>query len=75
MGIFGVGDRFQVVIDRKRHELDEINIRVDLMERGFTGELKDPGEVKCNVEDKLKAVLDIRTVVEGRRIVDMRGEC
>jgi len=31
---------------------------------GFTGELKDLGEVKCSVEDKLKAVLNIRTVVE-----------
>ena len=45
------------------------------MERGFTGELKDLGGVRCSVEDKLKAVLDIRTVVEGRRMVDMRGEC
>ena len=57
------------------------------MERGFTGELKDPGEVKCSVEDKLKAVLNLRTVVElvergaisrtageGQRVVDMRKE-
>ena len=40
------------------------------MERGFTGELKDLGEGKCSVEDKLKAVLDIRTV---RKLVE-RGQ-
>ena len=74
MGILGVGDQFRIVIDRKRHELDEIHIIVDLMERGFTGELKDLGEVKCSVEDKLKAVLDIRIVGEDRRMVDMRKE-
>ena len=49
--------------------------RVELMERGFTGELKDKGGVKCSVEDKLKAVLNFGTVVEGGRMVDMRGEC
>lgn len=32
------------------------------------------GGVKCSVEDKLKAVLDIRRVVEGWRMRDMRGE-
>ena len=62
MGIPGVDDRFQVVIDCRRHKLDEIHIRVELVERGFTGELKDLGGVRCSVEDKLKAVLDIRTV-------------
>ena len=41
VGIFGVGDQFQVVINRKRHELDEVHIRVELVERGFTGELKE----------------------------------
>ena len=35
MGILGVGDQFRVVIDRKRHELDEVHIRMELMERGF----------------------------------------
>jgi len=33
------GDHFRIGIDRKRHELDEVHIKVELMERGFTGEL------------------------------------
>jgi hypothetical protein len=58
------GDHFRIGIDRKRHELDEVHIKVELTERVFIGELKDLGEVKCSVEDKLKAVLNLRTVVE-----------
>ncbi len=87
VGIPEVGDQFQVLIDRKRHKLDEIHIKVELMERGFTGELKDLEDLKCSVEDKLKAVLNLRTVVElvergaiprtagkAQRVVDVRGE-
>ncbi len=37
---------------------------MELTERGFTGELKEAWGVMCSVEDKLKAVLDIRRVVE-----------
>ena len=35
VGILRVGDQFRIVIDRKRHKLDEIHIRVKLVERGF----------------------------------------
>ena len=34
VGILGVGDRFRIVIDRRWHELDEIHIMVELVERG-----------------------------------------
>jgi phenylacetate-coenzyme A ligase PaaK-like adenylate-forming protein len=49
VGIPGACSQFWMVIDRKRHKLDEIHIRVELTERDFTGELKDLGEVKCSV--------------------------
>ncbi|MBC2700537.1 MAG: phenylacetate--CoA ligase, partial [ANME-2 cluster archaeon] len=87
VGIPEVGNQFQVLIDRKRHKLDEIHIKVELMERGFTGELKDLEDLKCSMEDKLKAVLNLRTMVElvergaiprtegkAQRVVDVRGE-
>ncbi|MCL7415587.1 MAG: phenylacetate--CoA ligase [ANME-2 cluster archaeon] len=87
MAIPEVGDQFQVVIDRKRHKLDEMHIKVELTDRAFTGELKDLEDLRCNVEDKLKAVLNLRTLVElvergtiprtagkARRIVDLREE-
>lgn len=39
VGIPVAGDHFLIVIDRKRHKVDEVHIKVELMERGFTGEL------------------------------------
>ncbi|MBW6518793.1 MAG: phenylacetate--CoA ligase [ANME-2 cluster archaeon] len=87
MDISEVGDQFQVVIDRKRHKLDEMHIRVELTDRAFTGELKDLENLRCNVEEKLRTVLNLRTVVElvergtiprtagkAQRIVDLRKE-
>ena len=87
MDISEVGDQFQVVIDRKRHKLDEMHIKVELTDRAFTGELKDLENLRCSVEDRLKTVLNLRTVVElvergtiprtagkAQRIVDMRNE-
>ena len=29
VGILRVGDHFRIVIDRKRHELDEVHIKVE----------------------------------------------
>ncbi len=87
MDISEVGDQFQVVIDRKRHKLDEMHIKVELTDRAFTGELKDLENLRCSVEDKLKTVLNLRTLVElvergtiprtagkAQRIVDLRKE-
>ena len=75
VGSPGVGDRFRIVIDCKRYELDEVHMRVELMEGGFTGELKETWGVKCSVEDELKAVLDIKRVLElvGRLFRGLRG--
>ena len=39
VGILRVGNQFRIVIDRKRYKLDEVQIKVELLERGFTGEL------------------------------------
>lgn len=87
MDISEVGDQFQVIIDRKRHKLDEMHIKVELTDRAFTGELKDLENLKCNVEEKLRTVLNLRTVVElvergtiprtagkAQRIVDLRKD-
>ena len=64
MKIPEVGDYFQVIIDRKRHGLDELTIRVELKEGAFTGELQDLAKVQRKVEDKLKSVLSIRSRID-----------
>ncbi|MCS3924283.1 phenylacetate--CoA ligase family protein [Methanosalsum natronophilum] len=59
-----ITDQFQVIIDRGRHHLDEILVRVELDDDAFTGELKDLAAVRKHVENELKTILNIRTNVE-----------
>jgi phenylacetate-CoA ligase len=80
-----IGDYFQVVVDRKRHGLDELNIKVELSEKAFTGELQDLSRLQKKVEGKLKSVLNLRARIElvengslprtqgkSQKIVDLR---
>jgi phenylacetate-CoA ligase len=85
MSIPEIGDYFQVVVDRKRHGLDELSIQVELKDETFTGELEDLARVRKKVEEKLKSVLNVRSKIElvekgtiprtagkSKKVVDMR---
>jgi len=80
-----IGDYFQVVVDRKRHGLDEISIKVEVKDEAFTGKLEDLSRMQMKVEARLKAVLNVRSKVElvekgtiprtagkSQKIVDLR---
>ncbi len=80
-----IGNYFQVVVDRKKHGLDEISIQVELKDEAFTGELSDLARVQKKTEEKLKAVLNVRSKIElvekgsiprtagkSRKVVDLR---
>jgi phenylacetate-CoA ligase len=80
-----IGNYFQVVVDRKKHGLDEISIQVELKDEAFTGELSDLARVRKKAEEKLKSVLNVRSKIElvekgsiprtagkSRKVVDLR---
>jgi phenylacetate-CoA ligase len=80
-----IGNYFQVVVDRKKHGLDEISIQVELKDEAFTGELSDLAKIQKKTEDKLKSVLNVRSKIElvekgsiprtagkSRKVVDLR---
>jgi phenylacetate-CoA ligase len=80
-----IGNYFQVVVDRKKHGLDEISIQVELKDEAFTGELSDLARVQKKAEEKLKSVLNVRSKIElvekgsiprtagkSRKVVDLR---
>ena len=86
IGIPEVGNHFQVML-RREHHLDEMEVRVEMTERGFTGELSGLERVKEKVEKELHSSLNIRTEVilvekgsiphtsgKSKRIIDLRGE-
>jgi phenylacetate-CoA ligase len=85
VGIPEIGNYFQVVVDRKKHGLDEISIQVELKDEAFTGELSDLARVRKKTEEKLKAVLNVRSKIElvekgsiprtagkSKKVVDLR---
>ncbi len=80
-----IGSYFQVVVDRKKHGLDEISIQVELKDEAFTGELSDLARIQKRTEEKLKSVLNVRSKIElvekgtiprtagkSRKVVDLR---
>ena len=41
-----IGDYFQVTVDREKHKLDEIAIKVEVTDEAFTGELEDLARIQ-----------------------------
>ena len=80
-----IGNYFQVVVDRKKHGLDEISIQVELKDEAFTGELTDLARIQKKTEEKIKSVLNVRSKIElvekgsiprtagkSKKVVDLR---
>ena len=74
-----------MIVDRKKHGLDEISIQVELKDEAFTGELSDLARIQKKTEEKLKSVLNVRSKIElvekgsiprtagkSRKVVDLR---
>ncbi len=59
-----IGDYFQVIVDRERHKLDEIAIKVEVTDEAFTGELEDLARIQKMVVSKLKSVMKVRSKIE-----------
>jgi phenylacetate-CoA ligase len=85
LGMPEIGSHFQVLLDRKRHGLDEITIKVELTDEAFTGELSDLARIQKKVQSQLKKVMNIRSNIElvergtiprtagkAQKVVDMR---
>ncbi len=86
MQIPEAGDHFQVVITRKG-TLDEITVKVEVVDEVFTGELSDLEKLRKKIQEELRKELNLRTNVElvekgtlerfkgkARRVLDLRSE-
>ncbi len=85
MQIPEAGDHFQVVIT-KNGPLDEITVKVEVVDEVFTGELSDLEKLKRKIQNELKKELNLRTNVElvergsierfkgkAKRVIDLRN--
>jgi phenylacetate-CoA ligase len=85
MSIPEIGDYFQVIVDRPRHGLDELTIKVEIRDEAFSGELADLTMIRSKAESRLRSVLNVRSKIElvekgsiprtegkAKKIVDLR---
>jgi phenylacetate-CoA ligase len=84
MSIGGVGDHFQIVVDREE-ELDRMLVRVEVSEELFSDKIRDLISLKNSVKDRLRTSLNLNVEVElvgpgalprfegkARRVIDKR---
>jgi len=86
VGIEGTQPHYQIVVDRKAHKLDEVEVLVEVEERFFSDEIKRLNEIRDEIRKEIMAVLSVgvkvtlvepktieRSMGKSKRIVDKRS--
>jgi phenylacetate-CoA ligase len=85
LGVEGTQPHYQIIVDRKAHELDELEILVEVSESIFSDEIRRLQELEAKVKKEIEAVLGIgvkvslvepkkieRSLGKAKRVVDKR---
>jgi phenylacetate-CoA ligase len=85
VGIEGTQPYYQIVVDRKAHKLDEVEVLVEVEERIFSDEIKELKELQNKIKKEIESVLSIgvkvtlvepktieRSMGKSKRIIDKR---
>jgi phenylacetate-CoA ligase len=85
VGIEGTQPYYQIVVDRKAHKLDEVEVLVEVEERIFSDEIKELKELQDKIKKEIESVLSIgvkvtlvepktieRSMGKSKRIIDKR---
>ncbi len=77
LGIEGVQPYYQIVVDRKSHKLDEVEVLVEVEEKIFSDEVKVLKELQRKIKTQIDSVLSIGvkvTLVEPKTIERSMGK-
>ena len=77
LGIEGVQPYYQIVVDRKAHKLDEVEVLVEVEESIFSDEVKVLRELQSKIKSQIDSVLSIGvkvTLVEPKAIERSMGK-
>jgi phenylacetate-CoA ligase len=77
LGIEGTQPHYQIIVDRKAHKLDEVEVLVEVDEKTFSDEVKKLNELRANIKKEIETVLSIGvsvTLVEPRTIERSMGK-
>ena len=77
LGIEGTQPHYQIIVDRKAHQLDEVEVLVEVEEKIFSDEVKKLNELSQKIKKEIEAVLSIGvkvTLVEPKTIQRSEGK-
>jgi phenylacetate-CoA ligase len=77
LGIKGTQPHYQIIVDRKAHQLDEVEVLVEVEERIFSDEVKKLNELAAKIKKEIESVLSIGvkvTLVEPKTIQRSEGK-
>ncbi|MFA6175507.1 MAG: phenylacetate--CoA ligase [Phycisphaerae bacterium] len=77
LGIEGTEPHYQIVVDRQQHQLDEVEVLVEVNSKMFSDEVKKLEELKRKIHKEISAVLSISakiTLVEPKTIERSMGK-
>lgn len=77
LGIDGTEPHYQIIVDRQQHQLDEVEVLVEVNSKMFSDEVKKLEELKRKIQKEISAVLSISakiTLVEPRKIERSMGK-
>jgi phenylacetate-CoA ligase len=77
LGIEGTEPYYQIIVDRQQHQLDEVEVLVEVNSKMFSDEVKKLEELKRKIKKEISAVLSINakiTLVEPKTIERSMGK-
>jgi phenylacetate-CoA ligase len=77
LGIPGTQPHYQIIVDRKAHQLDEVEVLVEVEEKIFSDEVKKLNELSQKIKKEIEAALSIGvkvTLVEPKTIQRSEGK-
>ena len=77
LSIDGTHPHYQLVVDRKAHQLDELEVMVEVDEKIFSDEVRKLNELKEKIKKEIQAVLSVGakvTLVEPKTIARSMGK-
>jgi phenylacetate-CoA ligase len=85
LGIEGTEPYYQIVVDRQKHQLDEVEVLVEVNSKMFSDEVKKLEELKRKIKKEIESVLSIgvkvtlvepktieRSIGKAKRVIDKR---
>jgi phenylacetate-CoA ligase len=77
LGIKGTQPHYQIIVDRKAHQLDEVEVLVEVEEKIFSDEVKKLNELSQKIKKEIESALSIGvkvTLVEPKTIQRSEGK-